>query len=104
MTRAALALLLTFALLYALGLVLFSSVARAGDNAGLPMDERGYVAFVHEAEIMNRAYWEGRGVDQTELLRAVFDGGSPTLPVPLPPTLPILTAAIAALIWKGKHA
>lgn len=109
MTRAAVALLLTFGLLYALGLVLFSGVARAGDDApgaALWPPEPRYAVTVIELATVGPAMFPTPRCD----LRPCGDWyqrpGYPTqpAPVPLPETLLLLTAAIAALIWKGRCA
>jgi hypothetical protein len=49
------------------------------------------------------AAWRDKGLDDADLLAAVFNGQRVPAPVPLPPSLLLLTAAIAALALKGKR-
>lgn len=109
MTRAALALLLTFALLYTLGLVLFSGVARAGDDApgaALWPEEPAYEATVHELAV----------IGPVDLMRdrplCSLDHPCtrpslvvpPMAPVPLPAPIYLLASAMVLMCaLKGKR-
>ena len=122
MTRLALAMLLAFAVIYALALMLLRGTAWAGDTAGAALWEPQGRPVVVIQDVLRTV----RPGDDMAAVLAVYaepEGGwctpwNPCCPgcgldgettppqpaqVPLPPTLLLLTAAIAALALKGKR-